>query len=322
MRAGSRVALGTFPFANVFTQIGGGEARAIVGRFIDAGGYYLDTAQTYGLGQVESLLGRILRDFRRDQFFIASKGAYVWDESSPPRIAATYHNVIAACENSLRRLQLDELDLYILHEPDPGTPPDETMAALVDLRAQGKIRQIGVSNVTLAELKAYNAGGDVAYVQNRFSLLNRSFSPEFVDYCTGLGIGLTPYQVIERGLLTDHAARGIALREGDLRHTKPEFKSQIAQVIGAWVAECLQPIAESQRTSVAALAIWWSLQQPGIAFAICGATSQAQVAGLFQGASLDPEPGTLDRIEACYDILRERLLREHSAGVREFMGLA
>jgi aryl-alcohol dehydrogenase-like predicted oxidoreductase len=321
VKSPNRVGLGTFPFASVFSKVSDYGAQSIVRKFLDLGGFYIDTAPIYGFAQAETLLGRILQSIPRDKYYIASKCGYVWGSDRKPQLSGEYQDVISEFEKSLRRLNLECIDLYMSHVPDPDTPFEETMSALADLQAEGKIRDIGVSNVSLEQLQEYNKTGLVKFVQNRFSLLNQSFAPDFIAYCEEQGIGIIPYQVIERGLLTDKVIEGIELREGDLRHQKPEFASEVRQVIGWWVGEHLKPIADDLETSVSALAIWWALQQPAIAFCICGATKVAQIVSNLRAASLEPPSDTLERINATYQTLVDEIESKYSMSVREFMGL-
>jgi methylglyoxal reductase len=328
-----RVSLGTYSLANVFSPLTESEARTVLQDYLDLGGFYLDTAPLYGFGRVEELIGQVLTGVRRDRFYLATKFGYVWQTGHPPGKAGSaaapdgfwwskemrvylglngrYQQVVAECEASLRRLGVDVIDLYMVHVPDESTPCEETMAAMADLQAQGKIRQIGVSNVSLSQLRAYNQTGLVRYVQNRFSLLNQSMDAEFVAYCREKGIGNTPYQVIERGLLTDRVLGGMKIGQGDIRQLKPEFAPLVRQVVGRWVRDHLKPVADEVGVPVATLAIWWALQQPTVAFCICGATRKTQLVSNLQAASLTPPADTLARIEDGYQML----LAEHGSVV-------
>lgn len=318
------IGLGTFPLTSPFTPVDQGTATAIIKTYLDLGGQYIDTAPTYAFGETEKLLGTILKDFPRTRFFVNTSCGYVLDAISGQfKVSGRYQDVIDDCEGSLLRLGLDFIDLYISHIPDPNTPFEETVGALEDLRKQGKIKNIGVSNVTLEQLKEYNKTDAIRYVQNRFSLLNQSFSPEFINYCNEYGIGIVAYQVIDRGLLTDKVVDDLTFREGDLRNKKPEFAPAIKQTIGRWVAEYLQPIAKELHTKVSVLTIWWASQQPGIALCQIGATNAEYVkTNFYQVLTFLPPEGTLDRINASYQALADKIRKEHSQSIREFIGLA
>lgn len=319
------IGLGTFPFANPFTPISKDEVNKVVSAFLDFGGKYIDTAPTYAFGETERVVGQALRSAKkanRKDYFLASMCGYVLDENNQYKVSGKHKDVIADCESSLQRLQVDYLDLYMSHLPDPNTPFEETVGALVELKKQGKVKYIGVSNVSLEQLKEYNKNREINFVENRFSLLNRAISPDFFEYCSNSDINIIVFQVIERGLLTNKVIEGLSLREGDLRNKKPEFGEDIRSRIALWVAEYLKPIADDLSVTVSALALWWTLQQPGITICLNGATSHSQLHDNFRAMSLKPAHGTLERIERAYQTLESQLSEEYSKSVREFMGLA
>ncbi len=315
------IGLGTFPFASPFTPVDQLTSSKILNTFLDNGGQYIDTAPTYSFGEVESFLGKALKSITRSKFFICTSCGYILNDTRQFEVSGKYEHVIKDCEGSLKRLGLDYIDLYILHIPDPKTPFAETIGAMEELKKQGKARKLGVSNVTLDQLKEYKKHGSIEYVQNRFSLLNQNLSAEFIKYCEENNVGLTAYQVIERGLLTNKAAT-IVLREGDLRNKKPEFAPNIRERIGRWVAQYLLPIANELKVSVSTLAIWWALRQPAVALCQVGATSEKQVLDTIKVLNFVPPSDTLDRINKSYGILEEEIKREYSQSIREFMGLA
>jgi aryl-alcohol dehydrogenase-like predicted oxidoreductase len=199
MKKKNRVGLGTFPLASVFTKVTNKQAEEIVKAFIDEGGYYIDVAPIYGFGKVEQTLGKILKAIPRNQYFLMTKCGWVGIESKKLAVSSKKEDILRECDNSLKRLSVDYIDLYFVHLPDPDTPFKETMKTLLKLKKKGKIRQIGVSNVSLCELKEYQKYGRVDYVQNRFSSINRSIDSDFAKYLLKERIGLIPYQVIERG---------------------------------------------------------------------------------------------------------------------------
>lgn len=307
MEQRKRLGLGTFPFAGVFHPIGEAEILSVVRSFLDLEGFYIDTAPTYGSGYVETLLGRMLRNVPRDSYYIATKCGYVSRACGQFQISGRYQDIVDECHKSLRRLQLDFVDQYTLHAPDPSTPCEETLAALTDLQQQGKIKDIGISNVTLPQLEQYNRMGNIAFVQNRYSLLNRSLSHSFIAYCERRKVGIIPYQVIERGLLTDKAVTGIKISVVDLRRTKPEFSSKARQIIANWVREHLAPLASDLGMPIAALAIWWALEQPGVAYSICGATNEAQLLQNFMALDLRDSDSLLERIDMSFEILNREV---------------
>lgn len=317
------IGLGTFPFASPFTPVSEQEAKKIIAKYLDSGGIYFDVAPTYSFGKVEELLGESLKSVDRDRFFINSFCGYVFDKNADNFVkSGRYQDVIDDCNASLKRLKVTYLDLYTNHIPDPDTDYSETISAMEELRKQGKILQIGVSNVDLDQLMKYNSSGSISYVQMRFSLLNQYFTPEFIQYCNDQDIGIIAYQVIERGLLTNKITQDFSLRDGDLRHSKPEFNKEFINLISDWVREELLPIANSLRIPVATLVIWWALQQPAISLCQSGATKISHVDEIIAATTIYPSEHTVNRINIAYKNLENRVKNKKRQGVREFMGLA
>jgi aryl-alcohol dehydrogenase-like predicted oxidoreductase len=315
------VGLGTFPFAGPFSPVASDTMLAILRKYVASGGSYIDTAPTYSHGAVERLLGSELLASNRDKIVLATSCGYVRTPEGKYRVSGKYADVMRDCEESLARLGTDYIDVYYSHIPDMDTPFDETIDAMRALKERGAIRSIGVSNVTLEQLRQYNAHGDISFVQNRFSPINRALPAELINYCAANDISVVAYQVLERGILTDRGARGLQLRSGDLRESKPEFSPNALPRLSAWVDTYLKPLAAGEGIPIASLVIWWALQLPGVALCQCGATSPRQLEEVLGARTLSPRVGILEALESAYAVL-ERQIRE-SAGqtVRAFMGL-
>ena len=237
----NRVGLGTFPLANVFNPITPVEAENVVRAFIDQGGYYIDTAPRYGNGEIETLLGRALHGVPRENYYLATKTVQHVNGDGTSFKSGRYDDVVRQIDNSLRRLNVEYVDLLMVHSPD-GVPIEETLRAMVELKKQGKAKELAVSNVNLAELQAYNRSGDIRYIQNRFSTINRSLSPEFEKYLLDTKIHLIPYHVLEIGLLTRIAFENHTLREGDLRGKLSYWNAENQNVIFEWVTDVTQKL--------------------------------------------------------------------------------
>lgn len=197
----NRIGLGTFPLANVFAPVDKNKAKDIVRTFLDNGGYFVDCAPMYGFGEVENLLGEVFKNYSREKFNISTKCGYIDVEGKTFQTiqkSGRYDDVIRECERSLMRLQVDYIDLYFMHSPDPNVPIEETLRGLEKLQTDGKIKEIGVSNVNVEELKEYNKTGKITFIQNRFSLINQSISSEMQKYLLENNIKLVPYQIIDR----------------------------------------------------------------------------------------------------------------------------
>lgn len=321
MQLKNKVGLGTFPLASVFEEISKEKAKKIIETFFKNGGFYIDTAPLYGFGEVEILLGEILNGYPRDKYCLITKCGKVGIEKKNPTESSKYEDVIRECEKSLRRLKIDYIDLYQIHSPDPNTPFSETMEALIKLQNEGKIKEIGVSNVNLEELKEYNRGGKIKSIENRFSLINRSIGKEFEKYLLENKISLIPYQVIERGQLTDKILEGVELREKDLRRTKPEWQAERLQVIVDWVKKELKPIAQEINIPIENLAISWTLSQKFIDFTIVGVTNVRQLLINMKSSEIVLSDNILKEIDRAYSKLEQEIRYKYEKEIHEFRGL-
>ncbi len=321
----NRVGLGTFPLADVFSHISKDGAKDIVRQFIDKGGYYIDTAPMYGFGEVETLIGEALHTYPRESYYIATKCGYIDVEGKSFQTiqkSGKYDDVIRECERSLKRLNIDYIDLYFMHSPDPQTPIEETMRALIKLQTEGKIREIGTSNVNLFELKEYNQSGKISFIQNRFSLLNRSIEPELEEYMMEHAIKLVPYQVIDRGQLTGKVFEGIEnLREGDLRTGRSDWLPEKVDVIADWVKLSLSPIAKRLGITLGQLSIAWALHQKYMGFVIVGNTNPAYTEINLKANDVKLDASTLLEIDNAYKSLETQVREKYGQSIREFRGL-
>lgn len=321
----NRVGLGTFPLAGVFSKISEDKAKDIVRQFINNGGYYIDTAPMYGFGEVEALLGEVLKNFPRDKFYLATKCGYIDVEGKTFQTiqkSGKYDDVIRECDRSLKRLCLDYIDLYFMHSPDPETPVDETLKALTRLQEQGKIKEIGVSNVNLVELKEYNKTGKIKFIQNRFSLINRSIDKDLEQYLLNKGIKLVPYQVIDRGQLTGKVFEGVGkLRPGDLRIGRSDWLPDKVSVIADWVKDSLSPIAKRLGITLGQLSVAWALHQEYMGFVIVGVTNPEFIPINLKADSIKLTSDVLKEIDDAYSQLEAVIKEKYSQTIREFRGL-
>lgn len=256
--------------------------RAVVDAALDAGVTLLDTADIYGgRGGSESHLGAALKG-RRDQVVLATKfGHGGTDMGYGPAAGALGGRayIRRAVEESLRRLDTDHIDLYQLHSPDPATPIAETLAALTELVAEGKVRYIGHSNLTGWQLTeaahVARATGATPFVsaQNEWSLLQRSAERELVPAALHHGVGVLPYFPLANGLLTGKIRRGAPVPAGSRLEGRDSYLTEERLD----VVEALAALAEKYGRSVLELAIGWLAAQPGCASVIAGATSVEQI---------------------------------------------
>ncbi|MFE1827316.1 aldo/keto reductase [Streptomyces yangpuensis] len=256
--------------------------RAVVDAALDAGVTLLDTADIYGgAGGSERHLGQALKG-RRDQVVLATKFGYdgvdmKYGPAAGARGGRAY--IRRAVEESLRRLETDHIDLLQLHSPDPATPVAETLAALTELVAEGKVRYIGHSNFTgwqLAEAAhVARETGSVPFVsaQNEWSLLERSAERELVPAALHYGVGVLPYFPLANGLLTGKIRRGAPVPAGSRLEGRDSYLTEERLD----VVEALAAIAEKHDRTVLELAIGWLSARPGCASVIAGATSPEQI---------------------------------------------
>jgi aryl-alcohol dehydrogenase-like predicted oxidoreductase len=281
------------------SRIDQAQTTAVVDAAIEHGVTFFDTADVYGLGQSEQLLGTALAG-RRDQVVIATKFGMdmegVNGQDDGRRGTADY--VRTAVEASLRRLGTDHIDLYQLHTPDPSTPLEETLGALTELVVEGKVRAIGSSN-----LQAWQAV-DAAWIsrteglesfvtaQNEYSLYNRTAEVELVPACLALGVGILPYFPLAYGLLTGKYTRGQAAPEGT------RLAAQASRFEGAdWDRiEALQAFATARDISILELAIGGLAAQPAVASVIAGVTRPEQVAANAEAVAWTPTADDLEEL--------------------------
>ena len=209
-----------------------------------------------------------------------------------------------------------------MHSPDPNTPVEETMKALIKLQKDGKIKEIGTSNVNLAELKEYNQSGKIKFIQNRFSLLNRSIDVEFEKYLLDNSIKLVPYQVIDRGQLTGKVFEGVGnLRKGDLRIGRSDWLADQVNIIADWVKSSLSPIAKRLGITLGQLSIAWALHQKFMGFVIIGNTNPDYVEINLKADEIKLDDAVVKEIDLAYKKLKKEVKSKYGKSLREFRGL-
>lgn len=249
---------------------------AVVDAALDQGINFFDTADVYGGTKSEEFLGRALGQ-RREEVVIATKFGAKVDEQ---RMGARPEYVRQAAEESLRRLRTDRIDLYQLHRPDPEVPIEDTLGALDELVRAGKVREIGCSNFSAAQLRAAEAaarvgGARFVSVQNEYSLLHREAERDVLPECERLGIAFIPYFPLASGLLTGKYRKGQPAPEGSRLQSRRGDSLLTDRNLA--VVERLIEFSESRGHTILELAISWLLERPAVASVIAGATSPEQV---------------------------------------------
>jgi len=270
---------------------------AVVDAALDAGINFLDTADIYGGTESEEFLGRALAG-RRDGVVLATKFGMKVDDQ---RKGAKPDYVRRACEDSLRRLRTDRIDLYQLHQPDPETPIADTLGALDELVKSGKVREIGCSNFSVAQQREAKAVSEkegrarFVSVQNQFSLLHRDPEAEVLPECAREGLAFLPFFPLASGMLTGKYRRGQPLPEGTRLAKKSS--SSFLNDRNLDVAEELIHFAAFRGHSLLELAFSWLLSHPPVASVIAGATSPEQVRGNVKAAAWHLTPADLAEVD-------------------------
>jgi aryl-alcohol dehydrogenase-like predicted oxidoreductase len=201
-----------------------GEAIATLHRALDLGVTFLDTADMYGGGDNEELLAEVLAD-RRDEIVLATKfGILTGEDGFPVGVDGSPAYVHRACDASLRRLGVDHIDLYYLHRPDTEVPIEETVGAMAELVASGKVRHLGLSESSADTIRRAAAVHPIAAVQTEWSVFSRDIERAVLPTCRELGIGVVPYSPLGRGLLT--GALPTEFADDDFRRTLPRFQQE------------------------------------------------------------------------------------------------
>ena len=242
---------------------------------LDVGVNFFDTADAYGDGLAEQVLGEALRPLPREQVVVATKVYHHFypDGRRHPDLSRRY--IEEECEASLRRLQMDYIDLYLCHSFDPLTDLEETTTALERLRQAGKIRAYGASNFTVEQLRAARRFGDYATLQPRYSLLQSQAEADLLPYCRAEDIGVMVYSPLHHGLLTGKYA-GTETFE-DLRKSNPDFQGERFQELAGRV-RALGPIADRYSLTIVQLVLAVTLMNPMIHTAIAGIKNPEQIA--------------------------------------------
>jgi len=316
----SRVALGTWAIGG-WMWGGQDESESVraIHAAIDAGITLIDTAPMYGMGESERVVGKAIRD-RRDQVVIATKCSMRWDLKEPKgklffrtndesideageypvHIYSGPESVREEVERSLGRLGVDTIDLLQTHWQDETTPIADTMAELLRLRDEGKIRAIGACNASVEQLGAYRAAGALDSDQERYSMLDRQLEETQLPWCREQGVAVLAYSPMANGLLTGRMGPDRVFPADDLRSQRPRFAVENRRRVAA-LLESIRPIAEAHDIGLAQLAVAWALHQPGLTHALVGARTPAQAMENAAAADVELSDAEVKQINATVD---------------------
>ncbi|BDH15828.1 MULTISPECIES: aldo/keto reductase [Streptomyces] len=231
------------------------QSVATINRALDLGVSLLDTSDFYGAGHNEELIGRAIAG-RRDEVVLATKFGFANRLGEPTAIRGDAAYVREACDASLRRLGVDHIDLYYQHRVDPDVPIEETVGAMAELVAAGKVRHLGLSEAGAATLRRAHAVHPIAALQSEWSLWTRDLEQEIAPVCRELGIGLVPFSPLGRGFLTGRYTSVEGLPESDVRRSQPRFADgNLEQNLA--IVDRLDALAAEKGVSAGQLALAW-----------------------------------------------------------------
>jgi aryl-alcohol dehydrogenase-like predicted oxidoreductase len=267
-----------------------GEAIEAIRTSYSLGVTSIDTAPIYGQGNSEEIVGEAIKGLRRDDIQILTKYGMRWDlkkgdfafsskKNSGENIDiykyAGKESIIKECEDSLKRLGTDYIDLYQIHWPDSTTPIAESMEAVARLIEQGKIRYAGVCNYNAAQMAEAEKSIHLVSDQVPYSMVNRGIEKELAPYCLEHQKAILAYSPLERGLLTGKMGSGYKFAAGDHRQSVPFFKDENLKRTNAFLQQ-IKPLADEKQLTLGQLVILWTLEQPGITITLVGARNSEQ----------------------------------------------
>ena len=257
----------------------------------EAGITTIDTAPVYGFGRSEELVGKAMEGVQRDKYQVLTKfgmnwenenGEYFFDsvdnDGKPFKMykLASKEKVIQECEDSLRRLKTDYIDLYQIHWPDNTTPISETFEAVQRLIEQGKVKAAGVCNYSVEQVEEALKTIQLASNQVPYSLINRGIEKNVLPQAINKGMSIIPYSPLQRGLLTGKIKPGHKFSEGDTREGNRFYTDENIRRTNA-LLEAIRPIADTHNATLAQVIINWTINQPGIGTVLVGARNEQQV---------------------------------------------
>ncbi len=277
------------------------DSAAAIRAALDAGINWIDTAAVYGLGHSEEVVGRTLKDVSKKPY-IFTKCERRWDENGNIFPSLKADSIRQECENSLRRLQVEQIDLYQIHWPDPDADIEEGWTEMARLQREGKVRWIGVSNFNVAQMKRAQAIAPITSLQPPYSLLARQAEPEILPFALENDIGVIVYSPMRAGLLTGKMTKERAeslppddWRSRDKDFQEPKLSSNLKLV------ELLAAIGKMHGRTPGEVALAWTLHNPAVTAAIVGLRRADQVQGTIGALDFRLPPDEAGKIEVFFE---------------------
>ncbi|MFG2210291.1 aldo/keto reductase [Streptomyces sp. NPDC048638] len=272
------------------------QSIATINRALDLGVSLLDTSDFYGAGHNEELIGRAVAG-RRDEVVLATKFGFANRLGEPAAIRGDAAYVRQACDASLRRLGVDHIDLYYQHRVDPDVPIEETVGAMAELVAAGKVRHLGLSEAGAETVRRAHAVHPIAALQSEWSLWTRDLEAEIAPVCRELGIGLVPFSPLGRGFLTGRYTSVEGLPESDLRRTQPRFADgNLEQNLA--IVDKLNELAVTKGVTAGQLALAWVQHRGNDVVPIPGTRRQKYLEENLGALAVELSPEELAAIDA------------------------
>ena len=285
------------------------DSIAAIHRALELGVNWIDTAAVYGIGHSEEVVARALKEWRGPRPYVFTKCVLCWDEKG--KIAPNFHpaSIRKECEDSLRRLQTDVIDLYQMHWPpsDSGPRLEEGWATLAALKKEGKIRWMGVSNFNVEQIDRAQKIAPVTSLQPPYSIIRRAIEAQILPHCEKLGIGVISYAPMASGLLTGAMTRerAAALPADDFRSRNPEFRDpRLSKNLE--LVERLRQVGARHGRTPGEVAIAWTLRNPVVTGAIVGARNTKQSEGIMRAGELKLTAGEITEIEGAAAVATAR----------------
>jgi aryl-alcohol dehydrogenase-like predicted oxidoreductase len=276
------------------------DSNAAIHCALDLGVNWIDTAAVYGFGHSEEVIGRAIKSWSGPKPYIFTKCGLRWNASGQVEKVLRRDSIRKELEESLRRLKVDIIDLYQIHwPPDPDSPElEEAWSTLAELKREGKIRWLGVSNFSVKQIRRAKAIAPVTSLQPPYSLINRAVEQDLLPYCLREGIGVIIYSPLASGLLTGAMTkeRAAKLSKDDWRRTNPEFQEpRLSQNLT--VVDKLGEIGNRHGRSPGEVAVAWTLRNPAVTGAIVGARNARQAGGVMRAGELRLSDKEINEIE-------------------------